>query len=40
VDENKEYVTMLLTKEEEKRKKLHELGVKYDFPGFVINKFI
>jgi hypothetical protein len=35
VEENKEYVTLLLNKEEEKRKKLKDIGVKYDFPGFV-----
>ncbi len=32
----KEYVTNLLNKEEEKRKKLQEMGLTYDFPGFVI----
>lgn len=33
--EMKEYVTSLLNKEEEKRKKLKEMGIVYDFPGFV-----
>jgi nucleolar protein 15 len=35
-DEIKSHITTLLEKEEEKRKKLDELGIKYDFPGFVI----
>jgi nucleolar protein 15 len=34
-EEMKEYVTSLLKKEEEKRKKLEEMGIAYDFPGFV-----
>lgn len=38
-DEVKDHVTLLLEKEEAKRKKLSELGIKYDFPGFV-NKII
>jgi nucleolar protein 15 len=33
--EMKEYITSLLNKEEEKRKKLKEMGIVYDFPGFV-----
>jgi hypothetical protein len=32
----KEYITGLLNKEEEKRKKLQEMGIIYEFPGFVI----
>ena len=31
----KEYVKLLLSKEEEKRKKFEEIGIKYDFPGYV-----
>jgi nucleolar protein 15 len=34
-EEAKEHVKLLLEKEEVKRKKLSELGIKYDFPGFV-----
>jgi len=35
-NELKTYVTMLLEKEEAKRQKLKELGITYDYPGFVI----
>ncbi len=34
VNELKERVNLYLKKEEEKRKKLEEMGIKYDFPGF------
>lgn len=34
-EELKERVKLLLEKEELKRKKLEEMGIKYDFPGFV-----
>lgn len=34
VSELKERVNLYLKKEEDKRKKLEELGIKYDFPGF------
>ena len=34
-EEAKEHVKLLLEKEEVKRKKLSELGIKYDFPGYV-----
>ncbi len=34
-EEVREHVKQLLEKEEIKRKKLSELGIKYDFPGFV-----
>jgi nucleolar protein 15 len=35
-EETKERIKLLLEKEEQKRKKLEELGIKFDFPGFVI----
>lgn len=35
-EEMKDHVKMLLEKEELKRKKLTDLGITYDFPGFVI----
>jgi nucleolar protein 15 len=35
-EEVKEHVKLLLEKEEHKRKKLSDQGIKYDFPGFVI----
>jgi nucleolar protein 15 len=34
-EEMKDHVKMLLEKEELKRKKLTDLGITYDFPGFV-----
>jgi len=39
-DETKKHITQLLEKEEVKRKKLAEMGIKFDFPGFadIVNK--
>lgn len=34
-EEVKEKVKLLLEKEEQKRKKLEELGIQFNFPGFV-----
>ena len=31
----KELVKLLLEKEEQKRKKLNEMGIKYEYPGYV-----
>ena len=39
-DEIKSQVQLLLDKEEQKRKKLAEIGIKYDFPGFVTLKYL
>jgi len=39
-EEVKDNIKLLLEKEEAKRKKLAELGIKYDFPGFVNNFFL
>ncbi len=36
-DEVREKMKLMLEKEEKKREKLAELGIKYDFPGFVNN---
>jgi nucleolar protein 15 len=35
-EEIKQNIQMMLDKEEQKRKKLAELGIDYEFPGFVI----
>jgi nucleolar protein 15 len=34
-EEMKELVKLLLEKEEQKRKKLNEMGIKYEYPGYV-----
>lgn len=34
-EEIKQYVQLLLDKEEKKRQKLKEMGIEYNFPGYV-----
>lgn len=38
-EEIKQNIQMMLEKEEAKRKKLAELGLDYEFPGYVFNLF-
>ena len=39
-EELKESIKLLLEKEEQKRKKMAEMGIKYDYPGYVKLLFI